>query len=36
MPAERIARLKAMAAARTGPPEPVLPNADWPALIKRC
>jgi predicted Zn-dependent protease len=36
MPAERIARLKSMAAARTGPPEPVLPNADWPALTKRC
>ena len=36
MPAERIARLKAMAAASTGPPEPVLPTTDWPALVKRC
>ena len=36
MPAERIARLKSMAAARTGPPEPILLPEAWPALIKRC
>ena len=36
MPAARIARLKAMAAAWPGPPEPVLPGEDWPALTKRC
>jgi len=36
MPAERIARLKAMATAGAGPPEPVLPTTDWPALTKRC
>ena len=36
MPAERIARLRAMAAARPGPTEPVLPGEDWPALAKRC
>ena len=36
MPAERIARLKSMAAAWTGPPEPVLLPEAWPALIKRC
>ncbi len=36
MPAERIARLKALAAAGNGPSEPVLPREDWPALTKRC
>jgi len=36
MPAERIARLKAIAEAWRGAPEPLLPTADWPALIKRC
>jgi predicted Zn-dependent protease len=36
MPAERIARLKAMIAAAPGPSEPVLSEADWPALAKRC
>ncbi len=36
MPAERIARLKALAATRPGPFEPVLPREDWPALTKRC
>jgi hypothetical protein len=36
MPAERIARLKALAEAWSGAPEPLLPTADWPALIKRC
>ena len=36
MPAERIARLRSLAAAGTGPPEPLLPNEDWPALTKRC
>ena len=36
MPAERIARLKALAATRTGASEPVLPGEDWSALIKRC
>jgi predicted Zn-dependent protease len=34
--AERIARLKAMAAAWTGTPEPLLPTEDWPALTRRC
>jgi len=36
MPVERIARLKSMATAWTGTPEPVLPGTDWPALTKRC
>jgi len=36
MPAERMARLKAMAAAAPAPAEPVLPGIDWPALTKRC
>jgi beta-barrel assembly-enhancing protease len=36
MPAERIARLKALAATATGPFEPVLPREAWPALTKRC
>jgi predicted Zn-dependent protease len=36
MPAERIARLKALAEAWRGAPEPLLPTADWPVLIKRC
>lgn len=36
MPAERLARLKAMAATATAPAEPVLPGTDWPALTKRC
>ncbi|MGH7349841.1 MAG: M48 family metallopeptidase, partial [Candidatus Rokuibacteriota bacterium] len=36
MPAERIARLRSMAAARPNPPEPVLPDQDWPTLTKRC
>ncbi|MEX2223875.1 MAG: M48 family metallopeptidase [Candidatus Rokuibacteriota bacterium] len=36
MPAERIARLRAMSATWQGPAEPLLPQADWPALTKRC
>jgi predicted Zn-dependent protease len=36
MPAERIARLRSLAAAAKGAPEPILPGEDWPALIKRC
>jgi predicted Zn-dependent protease len=36
MAAERIARLKSMAAAWKGPAVPVLPGEDWPALTKRC
>ena len=32
----RIARLRAMAAASKGTPEPLLPAEDWPALTKRC
>lgn len=36
MPAERIARLKALAATARGASEPVLPGQDWPALTKRC
>jgi len=36
MTAERIARLKATAGAWPGPPEPVLPGENWPALTKRC
>lgn len=36
MPAERIAQLRALAAAWPGPPDPVLPNEDWPVLAKRC
>jgi predicted Zn-dependent protease len=36
MPAERIARLKAMAAGWKGTPAPLLPNEDWPDLTKRC
>jgi hypothetical protein len=35
MPAERIARLKALTAT-AGPAEPVLPGEDWAALTKRC
>jgi predicted Zn-dependent protease len=35
MPAERIARLRALAAA-AGPAEPVLPGEDWPTLARRC
>ena len=34
--ADRVARLKAMAAAWRGTPDPLLPNEDWPALMKRC
>lgn len=33
---ERIARLRSMAAAWRGTPEPLLPTEDWPALAKRC
>jgi predicted Zn-dependent protease len=33
---ERIARLRAMAAAWKGTPDPLLPAEDWPALTKRC
>src|SRR5512143_1474452 len=33
---ERIARLRSMAAAWKGTPEPLLPTEDWPALAKRC
>jgi predicted Zn-dependent protease len=36
LPAERIARLKALAEAWRGAPEPLLPGEDWPALTKRC
>jgi predicted Zn-dependent protease len=36
MPADRIARLRALATTRTGPAEPLLPGEDWPALAKRC
>ena len=36
MPAERVARLKALAALAKGLSEPVLPDEDWPALTKRC
>jgi hypothetical protein len=36
MPAARIAQLKSLAAASTGPAEPILPNEDWPALTRRC
>jgi predicted Zn-dependent protease len=36
LPAERIARLTALAEAWSGAPEPLLPTADWPTLIKRC
>ncbi len=36
MPAERIARLKALADASTGAPEPLLSGEDWSALTKRC
>jgi predicted Zn-dependent protease len=36
MSADRIARLTAMAAAHRGTAEPVLPDTDWPALVKRC
>lgn len=32
----RIARLRAMAAAWKGTPQPLLPTEDWPALTKRC
>ncbi len=35
-PAERIARLRGMAQAWKGPPEPLLPGSDWPALTRRC
>lgn len=34
--ADRIERLRAMAGAWTGTPEPLLPGEDWPALVKRC
>lgn len=34
--ADRIARLKAMAAAGRGTPEPLLPKENWPDLAKRC
>ncbi|HEY7654692.1 MAG TPA: M48 family metallopeptidase [Methylomirabilota bacterium] len=34
--ADRIARLKAMAATWRGTPEPLLPREDWPELAKRC
>jgi len=34
--ADRIARLKAMAAAWKGTPEPLLPTEAWPLLAKRC
>jgi predicted Zn-dependent protease len=36
MPAERIARLKALAASSREPTEPLLPGQDWPTLTKRC
>jgi predicted Zn-dependent protease len=36
MPAERIARLKALAATRRGGSDPVLPGEDYAALTKRC
>jgi predicted Zn-dependent protease len=37
MPAERIARLRTLAAAaHPVPPTPILPQTDWPSLIKRC
>ena len=36
MPAERIARLKSLAATASGPAEPLLRGEDWPALTKRC
>ncbi|HJR49800.1 MAG TPA: M48 family metallopeptidase, partial [Gemmatimonadales bacterium] len=36
MPAERIARLRALAATAPVPPEPLLPAEDWPALARRC
>jgi len=35
-PAQRIAHLRAMAAAWTGTPEPLLPGEDWAALVRRC
>jgi predicted Zn-dependent protease len=35
MPAERIARLRSLAAT-TPTPERLLPDVDWPALTKRC
>jgi len=34
--ADRIARLKAMAAAGRGTPDPLLPQENWPELAKRC
>jgi Zn-dependent protease with chaperone function len=34
--ADRIARLKEMAAAGRGTPEPLLPGENWPDLAKRC
>jgi predicted Zn-dependent protease len=36
MAADRIARLKAMAAAWRGTPEPLLPGETWSDLTKRC
>lgn len=36
MAADRIARLKAMAAGWRGTAEPLLAGEDWPALMKRC
>jgi predicted Zn-dependent protease len=36
MPAERIARLKALAEAWSGAPEPLLPGEEWSVLTKRC
>lgn len=34
--ADRIARLKMMAAAGRGTPDPLLPQENWPDLLKRC
>lgn len=34
--ADRVARLRIIAAAWKGAPEPLLPGKDWPALAKRC
>lgn len=36
MPAERVTRLRSLAATGTGAFEPLLPGSDWPALTKRC
>jgi predicted Zn-dependent protease len=34
--ADRVARLRTIAAAWKGTPEPLLPDEDWPALAARC